>query len=180
MQRIPSSEASGFNRFAAASIGAFATLLLALLPAAAEAGPVAPQVVKPQVVTPTPVTAHVVAPSPPAADPASPAGEADVPAPTTAAPTAAPANAPEAAQSQSESASTPSGYTKPGDKQKELLEELRTAVAFANAITGIPERTPQWSVFDRVMAIVREYFCPRYTWQGATANVENTYEPSCF
>jgi|GEM_PF-2928404 len=186
MQRISSSEASGFNRLAAASIGAFATavaLLLAGLPAAAEAGPIAPHVVNPQVVTAAPVTPYVAAPSVAPTDPVASTSQAEAPVPMSPAPTAvaAPAtDAPEAAQNSPDSASTTSHPKTPAEKQKELLEELR-ALLRSGTIPGIPDSTSYWSVFDRVMAVVREYFCPRYTWRGATANVENTYEGgSCF
>lgn len=177
MQQKPLREAGGFKRFVSVPIGAFATtaaLLLAGLPAAAEANVIAPEVVKPE-----PVTPHVVSPSPPA-DPATP------PASSVSDPTV-PSAIPEAASSAPTNVSAPSASKTPGekpktpgDKQKELLAELRAALGFA-PVPVIPEPTPHWSVFDRVMAIVAEYFCPRFSWQGATANVENTHEGgSCF
>lgn len=185
MQQRSSLEAIGFNRRTAAPVGAFATavaLLLAGLPAAAEAGPIAPQAVNPQVVTPTPVTPHVLVPSASPTAPASPTSDAEEPASPTPVPATAtvPAtDAPEAAQNPAESAPPASRTKTPAEKQKELLEQLRASLGFTPAPSA-PERTSGWSVFDRVLAIVREYFCPRFTWQGAMANVENAYEPSCF
>jgi hypothetical protein len=182
MQQKPLHGAGGFKRSVAVPIGAFATtaaLLLAGLPAAAEGSVIAPEVVKPE-----PVTPHVVPPSPSPADPATPPAAA--PASSASDPTA-PSAIPEAAPSTAANVSAPSSSPTPGekpktpgDKQKELLAELRTALGFA-PVPVIPEPTPHWSVFDRVMAIVAEYFCPRFTWQGATANVENTHEGGeCF
>jgi hypothetical protein len=181
MQQKPLREAGGFKRFVAVPIGAFATtatLLFAGLPAAAEANVIAPEVVKPE-----PVTPHVVAPSPSPVDPATP--PAAPPASSASDPTA-PSATPGAAPSASANVSAPSASKPgekpktPGEKQKQLLADLRAAVGIV-PVPVIPEPTPHWSVFDRVMAIVSEYFCPRFSWQGATANVENTHEGgSCF
>jgi hypothetical protein len=180
MQQNSSCEANGFNRPTTIAVGAFATaaaFLLAGLPAAAKASVIAPQVVHPQVVRPEPVTPHVVAPSPSPADPASPAG---VPA-STSPDTASPPAVPEAARVPLSGNAPPTSKPKtPGDKQKELLAELRAALGLV-PVPVVPEPTPHWNVFDRVMAVVSEFFCRRGNWQSSETNIEETHEGgSCF